>query len=337
MRYRRSFPKFYIGNFTMTPARDFIVITSCTNRKKKSGTVLSLEGAEQAPSLVALAQRWHQQIQSLGTDGLHPARELYVGRSMREARQAAEAAAAPLYIASAGLGLVRGDECIPAYDVTVAAAADNSLYKCLLRLDAGPAAWWQALIQAFGAQRSLAQLVEAAASALILLAVPAAYLELLADELAQLDDAALARLRIVTSPHGAANLAPRLQSSVMPYDERLEGLNGYAGTRSDFPQRALRHFVEVIRGHTLPLEQARDEVRQALAVLQKPVLPERQRKSDKEIIALLHEHWQRLNGSATGLLRYLRDEALVSCEQSRFRTLRQHVLLERHDEMRGNG
>lgn len=337
MRYQRSFHKFYISNFTMTPARDVIVITSCTNRKKKSGTVLSLEGAAHAPSLGALAQRWHQQVKSLGADGLYPARELYVGRSMSEARQAAEAAAAPLYIASAGHGLVHGDECIPAYDVTVAAAADNSLYQCLLRLDAGPAAWWQALIQAFGAQRSLAQLVKTSTSALILLAVPAVYLALLADELVQLDDAALARLRIVTSPHGAASLAPRLQSSVMPYDERLEGLNGYAGTRSDFPQRALRHFVEVVRGHTLSLEQAREQVRQALAVLHKPVLPERQRKSDEEIIALLREHWQRLNGSATGLLRYLRDEALVSCEQSRFRTLRQHVLVERNDEMRSNG
>lgn len=321
----------------MPPARDVIVITSCTNRKKKSGTVLTLEGAEHASSVVALAQRWHQQVQSLSTDALRPARELYMGRSISEARQAAKAAAAPLYIASAGHGLVRGDECIPSYDVTVAAAVDNSLYQCLLRLDAGPAAWWQALIQAFGAQRSLVQLVETSPSALILLAVPAAYLQLLADELAQLDDSALTRLRIVTSLHGAASLTPRLQSSVMPYDERLEGLNGYAGTRSDFPQRALRHFVEVVRGHALPLEQAREQVRQVLAVLQRPVLPERQRKSDEEIIALLREHWQRLNGSATGLLRYLRDEALVSCEQSRFRTLRQHVLVERNDEMGGNG
>jgi hypothetical protein len=132
-------------------------------------------------------------------------------------------------------------------------------------------------------------------------------------------------------------LPTRLQSSVLPYDERLEGLDGYAGTRSDFPQRALRHFVEVVRGHTLPLEQAREHVRAAMAALRKPVLPERQRKSDEEIIALLRQHWQRLNGSATALLRYLRDDALVACEQSRFRTLRQLVLVEQNDEVRRHG
>jgi hypothetical protein len=321
----------------MTQARDVIVITSCTNRKKKSDVVLTLDGAEGATSLRALARGWYQQVQAVPSDGLWAARELYVGRSISEARQAAASVAAPLYIASAGHGLVHGDERIPSYDVTVAAAPDNSLYQCLLRLQAAPAAWWQALVHAFGAQRSLADLIKTSTNALALLAVPAAYLELLADEFALLSDDEVGRLCIVTSPHGASGLPTRLQSSVLPYDERLEGLDGYAGTRSDFPQRALRHFVEVVRGHTLPLEQAREHVRAAMAALRKPVLPERQRKSDEEIIALLRQHWQRLNGSATALLRYLRDDALVACEQSRFRTLRQLVLVEQNDEVRRHG
>lgn len=321
----------------MTQARDVIVITSCTNRKKKSDVVLTLEGAERATSLGALAQGWYQQVQSVPSEGLLAAGELYVGRSISEARQAAASVAAPLYIASAGHGLVHGDERIPSYDVTVTAAPNNSLYQCLLRLQAAPAAWWQSLVHAFGTQRSLAELIKTSTNALALLAVPAAYLELLADEFVLLSDDEVRRLCIVTSPHGASGLPTRLQSSVLPYDERLEGLDGYAGTRSDFPQRALRHFVEVVRGHALPLGQAHDQVREAMAALRKPVLPERQRKSDEEIIALLRQHWQRLNGSATALLRYLRDDALVACEQSRFRTLRQLVLVEHDDEVRRNG
>lgn len=320
----------------MTQTPDVIVITSCTNRKKKSGIVLTLENAACTNSLVALAHGWYQQVQSVDSTGVYRARDLYIGRSMSEARKAAERVAAPLYIVSAGHGLVHGDEQIPSYNVTVTASPNSSLHQCLLRLNAAPAAWWQALVNAFGPQRSLTQLIRASTSTLILLAVPAGYLDLLADELTQLNDDEMQRLRIVTSPHGASGLPIRLQTSVVPYDDRLEGLSGYAGTRSDFPQRALHHFVEVLRGHTLPLEQARSQVRQALAHLQKPVVPERQRKSDDEIIALLREHWQRLNGSATALLRYLRDEALVACEQSRFRTLRQHVLLEHDDEMRRN-
>jgi hypothetical protein len=74
-----------------------------------------------------------------------------------------------------------------------------------------------------------------------------------------------------------------------------------------------------------------------MGALQKPSLPARQRKTDAEIIALLCQNWERLNGSATALLRYLRDDALVSCEQSRFSALRQQILLERNNRTGTHG
>jgi hypothetical protein len=91
----------------------------------------------------------------------------------------------------------------------------------------------------------------------------------------------------------------------------------------------LHHFVAVLAGHTLSLDEARVRVQEAMAALQKPSLPARARKTDAEILDLLRQHWERLNGSATALLRFLRDEALVSCEQSRFGALRQQVFVER--------
>jgi len=312
----------------MAQARDVIVITSCTNRKKKAGTVLALEGTETAASLFELARVWSQQVQALCKSETQVAVELYAGRSITEAKRAAESLSAPLYIVSAGHGLLCPDDYIPSYNITTSPAADNALHQCLLRLGKSPADWWQALIHAVGAQRSLTELVARSSGAIVLLAVPAAYLGLLARELADLSEGDIARLRIITSPHGASTLPARLQSTVMPYDERLEGLDAYAGTRSDFPQRALRHFVAVLEGHSLSLEAARQQVSEAMAALRKPVLPERQRKTDEEIMALLRKNWARFNGSATTLLRFLRDEALVACEQSRFRSLRQHLLTE---------
>lgn len=310
----------------MTKVRDVIVITSCTNRKKKVGTVLALDGTETSGSLSELAHGWQRQVQAVCKPELHSAGTLYAGRSIKEARQAAERVSATLYIASAGHGLLRWDDCIPSYNVTTSPAPGNALHQCLLRLGKSPADWWQALVQTFGKQRSLAKVVELSPHAVVLLAVPSAYLTMLGRELSSLSDDAVQRLRIITSSHGASSLPVPLQSVVMPYDERLEGLAAYAGTRSDFPQRALRHFVVVLSGHALPLEIARQQVNQAMTALQKPTLPERQRKTDDQIIALLQQNWQRLNGSATALLRYLRDDALVACEQSRFRTLRQHIL-----------
>lgn len=311
----------------MAQIHDVIVITSCTNRKKKVPTVLALEGTDHIGSLEALAQQWKRQVDAVDAMALVPAAALYGGRSMAEAKQAAQQLAAPLYIVSAGHGLLHAEDCIPSYDITASPTPENGLYRCLLRLKKAPTDWWQALVQAFGKDRSLGELMTST-KALVLLAVPSAYLGLLASELAQLDDASLERLRIVTSAHGASNLPARLQAVVLPYDERLEGLPAYAGTRSDFPQRALRHFVVALQGHALSLDAARQRVSEAMAALQKPSFPERQRKTDDEIIALLRQNWERLNGSATALLRYLRDEALVACEQSRFRKLRQLIVKE---------
>lgn len=290
--------------------------------------MLALEGVDGVASLDELARNWALQVSSASELTMHAAIDLYAGRSITEAKRAAESVSASLHIVSAGHGLLQSDAVIPSYNVTVSPGLDNALYRCLLRFDQSPADWWRALIGAFGEQRSLAGLLASSSKSVVLLAVPSTYLMLLAGELAEITVDLAKRLRIVTSPHGASVLPAHLQSAVLPYDERLEGLAPYAGTRSDFPQRALRHFVTVLKGHELPLESARNQVRQAMEGLQKPIVPERKRKTDDEILTLLRENWGRLNGSATALLRYLRDDALVACEQSRFRTLRQQVLSE---------
>lgn len=314
----------------MTQAPDIIVITSCTSRKKKGGPVLALENVDTTDSLAELACTWRRQVEAASVSTLQPAADLYGGRSMSEAKRAADVLGAPLHIVSAGHGLLRANDGIPPYDVTVSPAPDNVLHRSLVRLGGSPTDWWQALIGAFGKQRSLGQLLAGAPQSLILLAVPSVYLTLLAHELANLSEGAASRLRIFTSSHGASTLPECLQQAVMPYDDRLEGLAAFAGTRTDFPQRALHHFAAVLAGHTLPHDVARERVREAMEVLCKPILPERQRKTDEEIIALLTQNWNRFNGSATALLRFLRDEALVACEQSRFRSLRQQLLTDRN-------
>jgi hypothetical protein len=307
---------------------EVIVVTNCTNRKRKADIVLGLQDLGTASSLDELAGDWKRRVQTVAKRQMQPAVVLYAGRSITEARRTAEILAAPLYIVSAGHGLVRSEEPIPSYNVTATPGPDNELHRCLVRLGKTPSDWWQALVDAFGRRRSLAELVKNSGIATVLLAVPSAYLALLERDLTELDKDDLSRLRILTSPHGAAGLRERLQLAVLPYDERLEGMAAFAGTRSDFPQRALHHFVAVLKGHELPLDVARERVRLAMNALRKPALPKRQRRSDEEIMALLRQNWARFNGSATGLLRFLRDEALVACEQSRFRLLRLQILSE---------
>lgn len=321
----------------MTEAQQIIVITSCTSRKKKGGPVLALENADTASSLAELARLWQRQVEAASKSTFQLAADLYGGRSMSEAKRAADFLGSQLHIVSAGHGLLRGMDGIPPYDVTVSPSRGNVLYRCLMRLGGSPTDWWDALVGAFGKHRSLGQLLGEAPQSLVLLAVPSVYLILLAHELASLSDDAVKRLRIFTSSHGASTLPAHLQQTVMPYDERLEGMAAFAGTRTDFPQRALHHFVAILEGHASPREVAHERVREAMQALRKPVLPERQRKTDEEIIALMTQNWNRFNGSATALLRFLRDEALVACEQSRFRSLRQHILSERNNKTGTHG
>lgn len=316
--------------------RQVIIVTSCTNRKKMAGEVLTLGDASHgAASLAALVRSWVAGIAS--TTERELAINLYQGRSFNEAKLAAKEIGADLFIISAGHGLIHSGDRLPSYNLTVSPSPGNELHQALVRLQKNPSDWWQLLTQQFTEHRSLAALMSRTGQSPVLLAIPSPYLNLISQDLAALTDEEVTRLRIFTSEFGASEVPERLRSAVMPYDERLEGLANFGGTRVDFAQRALRHFVQILRGHILPLDSAREEVRLAMNALVKPTVPKRERKSDAEIAELIGQNWERLNGSGVALLRYLRDEALVACEQSRFAMLRRDVQAQLHQKAKNHG
>jgi hypothetical protein len=183
-------------------------------------------------------------------------------------------------------------------------------------LDSDVAQWWNVLTET-----SPAPLSRLIAKAPTLLALPSGYLRLVQDDLALVTPAKARSLRIFTSAVGARCVPDHLQGCVMPYDERLESVRGYAGTQSDFAQRALRHFVEVLQATPMPLEEARSAVAASLANRRRRQRSMGQRMTDDEILKVLAVQWTRHSGSSTKLLRYLRDEARISCEQKRFSRL----------------
>jgi hypothetical protein len=148
------------------------------------------------------------------------------------------------------------------------------------------------------------------------------------DDLANVRPSDAKKLRIFTSQLGRRAVPANLEFCVIGYDERLEGLRGFDGTRADFPQRALRHFIDVVKGHDQSLDSAHRSVAKALASLSIRSLPVREKKSDEEIMDLLRKDWTVYGGSAGRLLRGLRDDALVACEQSRFSQLWRQVRAE---------
>lgn len=295
-----------------------LVLTNCTGRKRQGNAVVRFPNGRRATCLRSMATMWRTALQS--SPDRYPARSLYAGRSIHDALKASSLAGGELLVVSAGVGLVHEDDLVPAYDLTVVEESGD-LAKALSALDSTASEWWAELGSAGVGRGPIAEFLRARPTRKALIALPSGYLEMVSADLDSLRDSELKLLRIFTSPAGAAALPPRLHSSLMPYDTRLESLPGHAGTRADFPQRAMRHFVESLNAHRLDLASARRAVEQSLQGLPKRQTPIRTRLSDEAIAQLLEANWHAHGGSSTRLLRFVRREAGVACEQRRFRDI----------------
>jgi hypothetical protein len=300
-----------------------LVITSCTNRKRKPITaglhIASIAGG----ALGDVASAWGARLGQ--SQERHPACDIYGGRGFREAVGAAKALDAQLVVVSAGLGLIDATTAVPAYGCTVLADADDSV-RTRVRDDFSLAAWWAALREESPFAQSLAKHV-GRSDGLLLLALSDAYLEMLAPEIGELPAGVLARVRIFTRA-SKSRIARDLLPLVMPYDDRLDGPDSsIRGTRSDFAARALAHFSRLKWACSASDDAA--SVTSAIHDWRMPDKVERVRHNDAVLVSLMRDHWDAAGGSSSRLLRVFRDDLGVACEQSRFASLARQVREER--------
>ena len=222
---------------------------------------------------------------------------------------------------SAGLGLIRAVQRIPSYSFTV---TPGTLDNVLSRISDSPSAaqWWRHLLEvspfghrfeALGRERD----------GPILVALPAGYLNMVADDLLALPERTRRQLRLFClAPRSA--LVNDLQPYLLPYDDRFDGSDSpKPGTRADFAQRALSHFVEVILPQTpgASIEEHVEATDRILAKLSPAETPMRRKASDLEITHLIQQRWGHVRGQSGKMLRHLRDDLGIACEQGRFRDL----------------
>ena len=309
---------------------NFVVLTACTNRKRIAPPTELRATSLSAGPLQLVASCWLDRLRQASP--CVRAGDLYAGRGFTEARAAA--GHANFYVVSAGLGIIRTDVTIPAYSLTVAPGADDSV---LGRMEGSTAIadWWRAGPTNSPFHVSLDEIVRQHKGRLILAALPSAYLKMLACDLENLSEQARGRLRLFCAAR-PAGLPGSLTKAVMPYDARLDGPDSPApGTRSDFAQRAMRHFTEII----LPQSDAaatagahRTAVERALTSFRPQRSIERSKATDAEIIALIAQHWGAAGGRAGRMLRLLRDSLGIACEQRRFTHLFQTAIERRRME-----
>lgn len=298
-----------------------VVVTNCTNRKRgQVATLLSTSSLDRGP-IDAVAAQWIDRLRTTPADGI--AKDVYCGRSFREAEASALALDASLYIVSAGLGIVESNRRVPIYDLTVASGTSNAISNKVVGATT-PQSWWSKISQASPYGYSFLDILAKHQNDLILIALPRPYLELILAELRQVTPKQRNRLRFF-GKNLDKYLPESLASNWMPYDDRLDYAgNGYSGTQTDLAQRALRHFVNeiVFTARTnSSVATHRSLVVASLVGLKKRKIPLRTKLDDEGVGAAVRDNWIRGKGQSSTLLRILRRELGIACEQSRFQTI----------------
>ena len=300
--------------------RRVLVLTNCTNRKR--GHVSRQLSARSLPKATyrQVSTEWASRLEAASQH--YVADKLYCGRAVTETLQAASILNAEVVFLSAGLGVVPQTQQVPAYNLTSSPGLPNSIGPRLSE-PYSPAQWWQALQSARGVRNALAHAIQEREPALVLTVLPASYLGMVGTELESLPAPMRARLRII-GPRRAEEVPVGLRPHWLPYDWRLDSpKTGFNGTTADFPHRALRHFVTELpaNGISFSVEQHQKLVEKALSPF-KPYVPTRGAPaSDEEVLVVIRGLWEKFDGNRSRILRELRANSGIACEQSRFRRL----------------
>ena len=295
------------------------ILTNCTNRKRGSVTPGLVMGSLTTDSIDNVAKQWIHCLDQAPSVNL--AKEVYCGRSFREAVASASLLNCPLFIVSAGLGIVSSDRLIPVYNLTSTPGTQNSITNKITG-NFSAKDWWSRVSRGNPFGSSLLEVLEKHLDGLILIALSRPYLELLQDEL--IDFPVIHRHRLRFFGKLGSVIPDSLVENWMPYDDRLDSAGpGYSGTQTDFAQRALRHFVtELLNTHENGNACSHSSlVKKSLSSLSRREIPKRQRLSDIEISTLIFDNWGHGEGKSSKLLRIVRHELGIACEQSRFNVI----------------
>jgi len=297
----------------------FVVVVNCSAVKTVPVDRTLLARRLERGDVDDVAQRWCERV-AASTNRV-AAGELYRGRSFCLAAEAARGACAELAIVSAGMGTVRPGNRIPPYSLTITTGAkDCILDRADPRHRFRSEEWWRAMkAQRPGAVR-IRRLFRQHPSALVVFALTGPYLRMVAEELSDVDEDDLQRLRIVGPT--TLQLPGLLRDSVMPYDARLNDASvKIRGTQFDFPARALIHFLELLGSDSrLSSPDAhRRRVRQAMGRWHAPERVTRTRIDDDTLQRRIRS-LQRSKISQAAALAHLRRSLGLACEATRFAT-----------------
>ncbi len=261
-----------------------------------------------------------QWIQALKNHREHVmASDFYQGRSIKEAKIAANLVNAEHFIISAGLGLINIEDKIPAYNLTISKNNKDSIGNKILNFDQNT--WWKR-INENKKIKSINELVTKNPKKLVILSLNTNYYKFIEKDLLSIDRKLKNNLRIIGPI--STEVHTELQYFTIPYDGRLDSKDSpIQGTKTDFPQRALHHFCKIINQNKKIklITKQKELVENSLQKLKPRLIPKREKKNDYEIKLIILKNWHKAQGLSGKMLRIIRDEECVACEQGRFKEL----------------
>ena len=294
-----------------------LLIAPCS-ATKKFPVPSSLRGADvRASSLNGYARKWLERIDN--ADAVCSARNLYGGVGHKAVVSASEIDGVELMFVSAGLGLVKADQQIPSYDLTVTPGGPGPFG--VLDIPHRPEQWWGAIHHRNSAKMPLAEMVRRYKGTVVL-ALPSVYLQMLFDDLDAVDAKDIAKLRIITTAN--ATLPARLCDQAIAYDVRLNGIDGAStGAMTSLVQRAALHFISSVLTdqRVRTIESQRQRVDVVLSTVKTLDRPTRIKLGDEAIVRTIKKMTRDQRSSVTTALTTLRHTKQVACEQNRFKGL----------------
>jgi hypothetical protein len=248
---------------------------------------------------------------------LMPAQELYLGAGLQRVWRTARHLGKPMWVVSAGLGLVRADQPVPSYDLTLSEQASDAI-QARVEGEFDPAMWWQQIQRGRFAHPVSTMGTDQQDRGRVLIALTKPYAKMTGPSLAALPPARIAQLRLFGG--GIDRALPKiLHSQVMRYDDRLDQL--VPGIKLDGAARALEHFVSlIVRREEGTAAQDQALIDAALGKVTRATSIRREPIGDDELNALMVP-WRAHGLSFSQALRRLRDVELRSSEEGRFRRI----------------
>ena len=303
-----------------------VVVTTCTGRKRADPEISLSAHNLPTGSLEFLGKEWRERISEAKPSG--QAQDIYCGRSITEAITASSLLSCNLIIVSAGLGFVDSDSGIPAYSLTLSEGYADSLGPKISSATWRPSEWWSEVSKGHFGSRSLVDFMDANPNSIVLMALSTSYAKMISNEFEKLTLEQTSRIRIFG--YSLLDILPNCVSgAVMPFDGRLDGpQSSKPGTMSDFSSRALSVFSEMVIEGVVSLKSADLDAATVSAHISEWAYPERLKRtkmSDIEILKVINEHWDDVDGLSSKMLTYLRRKLGIACEQSRFSKLFKEV------------